>query len=426
MRRCVWFPIIALTAVLIPARSARAQRMSADERDLGRVMLKDIHEALDEAYFDSTFGGKDEKAVWDKAEAQLDSAYSASDMLGVISEAVQDLGDSHTWFIPPGVTTLPDYGWMWEMVGEDCYVGGVKRKSDAYAQGLRRGDRVFSIDRIVPTRKNLDVVDMVYYSLNPRSFMQVNVEHPNGKRQSMMIKTAMTNLVNRNSVDSLLQALSEEYRKADSADRPFRTVDSVAIWHYESFGYHDKTIDKAMKKAKKYPWLVLDLRGNLGGAIDGVERMLSYFADSDFTVFRWQRNRKSDDVRIKPKKRGHGYHGHVIVLIDSQSASSSEITAWTLQHRFHATVMGDQSAGAVRVSIYLRGAAEEKRHKSIVPYGLQVAIADAIMPDGKSLEGRGVIPDKPILPTPTDMAEGKDPVMAAALAMAGVTDQSKD
>ena len=48
-----------------------------------------------------------------------------------------------------------------------------------------------------------------------------------------------------------------------------------------------------------------------------------------------------------------------------------------------------------------------------------LVISDVIMPDGTHLEGGGVQPDMRVLPTPADLASGRDPVLAKALTMAG-------
>jgi C-terminal processing protease CtpA/Prc len=47
-------------------------------------------------------------------------------------------------------------------------------------------------------------------------------------------------------------------------------------------------------------------------------------------------------------------------------------------------------------------------------------VSNVVMPDGASLEGRGVVPDEVVLPTAQDLAAGRDPALARALALAGV------
>ena len=79
--------------------------------------------------------------------------------------------------------------------------------------------------------------------------------------------------------------------------------------------------------------------------------------------------------------------------------------------------MGDVSSGSVM----------EARHYShkagtdiVTFFGASVTDANLIMTDGKSLEHVGITPDELSLPSPSDLANGRDPVLAHAAEVAGV------
>ena len=59
-------------------------------------------------------------------------------------------------------------------------------------------------------------------------------------------------------------------------------------------------------------------------------------------------------------------------------------------------------------------------------YGANITMADLIMTDGQSLEGKGVTPDKLMLPGASDLASLKDPVLAYAAETLGVKIPAED
>lgn len=119
------------------------------------------------------------------------------------------------------------------------------------------------------------------------------------------------------------------------------------------------------------------------------------------------------------KTRGkEAFAGKLIVLIDSSSGSAAELFARVVQLEKRGTVIGDRSSGSVMRS---RHHGHQLGLDTVVLYGVSITDADIIMTDGKSLERVGVVPDELKLATPADIAAKRDPVLAYAASLAGVT-----
>jgi C-terminal processing protease CtpA/Prc len=125
-------------------------------------------------------------------------------------------------------------------------------------------------------------------------------------------------------------------------------------------------------------------------------------------------NMKPQLAKARPSS---AYKGKRIVLVDSRSASAAELFARVVQLEHRGTVLGDLSSGSVMESRYYDW---KQGSDTQVFYGASITDADLIMADGKSLEHNGVTPDEVILPTPEDLAKGRDPVLVRAAALADV------
>jgi carboxyl-terminal processing protease len=181
------------------------------------------------------------------------------------------------------------------------------------------------------------------------------------------------------------------------------------------FDLEAREVDDIMGKANKRKALILDLRGNPGGAEDTLKNLLGRFVDGDVKI--GDAKRRNETKAIVAKARGNTFKGKLIVLIDSESGSSAEIFARIVQLEKLGQVIGDRSAGAVMRAIHypFHSGAD-----TVVFYGASITDADLIMTDGKSLERNGVTPDVVLLPTAADLAAKRDPVLSRAAALAGV------
>src|SRR5437868_1536835 len=115
----------------------RAQKIDNFQRERGSLMLKIIKDEIKKSYYDPAFHGVDIEARFKAADEKIKTATSNGQIFGIIAQAVLDLNDSHTFFIPPRRAARPNYGWQKQMIGDKCYVVAVQPDSDADAKGLR-------------------------------------------------------------------------------------------------------------------------------------------------------------------------------------------------------------------------------------------------------------------------------------------------
>jgi carboxyl-terminal processing protease len=192
----------------------------------------------------------------------------------------------------------------------------------------------------------------------------------------------------------------------------------VMLWKLEEFAHSNGEIDRVMSAARKHKGLVIDLRGNAGGSVDTLARILGSLFDRDVTVGEVKRRKEAKPFVAKTRGGGNVYKGDLVVLVDSDSGSASELLSRVVQLEKRGTVLGDRTAGAVmRSRIY----PHESGLEVIVVYGVSITDADIIMSDGKSLEKVGVTPDTVLLPTAADLAAHRDPVLSRAVGLLGLT-----
>ena len=169
-------------------------------------------------------------------------------------------------------------------------------------------------------------------------------------------------------------------------------------------------------KVKKHKTLILDLRGNGGGYEETLLALIGSVFDHDVKVGDLTRRKEKKEMMAK-SRRNEAFAGKILVLIDSESGSASELFARVVQLEKRGTVIGDRSAGAVmRSRFYARTLGID----TVIPYGVSITDADIIMTDGKSLERVGVEPDELKLPSPSDLAAKRDSVLAHALSLVGI------
>ncbi len=178
--------------------------------------------------------------------------------------------------------------------------------------------------------------------------------------------------------------------------------------------YYDPTFGGSpLKQTDKARSVVLDLRGNGAGMDSALIQLVGAFVEQKTLVAYALRRNEIDTIRAEPRDP---FKGRLVILIDSRTGGAAELFARLMQLSARATIVGDWSSGTGHMSTVrwqMSGAGR------VVPYGVSLSTADLRLADGRTLERRGVMPDEIVVPTPADLAAGRDPALARAVAIAG-------
>ncbi len=409
---------IVFASILFFTVQVTAQ-INSNDRDVAIRMLDLSKDTIKKNYYDPTFRGVDIDFVFEQARERMKVATSRDALMMTIASAVLAFDDSHTTFLPPARAADIEYGWLVDMVGDDCFVTHIKPGSDAETKGLKIGDRLLAIDGFKPTRKNIWQMYYRYRSIAPASRVAMTVLSPGEDKPHILeIQTKISKTATVINLQTLYDRGVVKKGWDDNGKRD-EFVDfgkDLLIWRMHTFSDSEINIDSAMAKARDHKTLILDLRDNGGGSVEILKRLTGYFFDKDIKIAD-QKTRKEMKPMIA-KTRGNGvFKGNLIVLINHGSASASEVFARTIQLEKRGKIIGDKSAGAVMESEYHE---MDGGFGTSLWFATTVTMADLIMPDGQSLEKVGVAPDEIVLPKGKDIAESKDPVLAYTAKLADV------
>ena len=183
------------------------------------------------------------------------------------------------------------------------------------------------------------------------------------------------------------------------------------------FGNRTATeFDEALKNNLKgsVSMIVLDLRGNPGGYVDAANDVISEFVSSGTSTILVSRGGREEPKKVTGN--GRAYSNPLVVLLNENSASASEITAGAIKDYGRGKLVGVKSfgKGSVQADYPLRDG------------DLHLTIAYWLTPHRHSIEKSGITPDVTVtLPSPSDEYSveqapndfAKDLQLTAALAL---------
>jgi len=182
----------------------------------------------------------------------------------------------------------------------------------------------------------------------------------------------------------------------------------IALIELNQFGAKTKEeFSRAISEilAKRPSGIILDLRYNGGGYLEGAVDIASEFIEKGKVVSVKKRNPEEDEV-IYVNGKARAVSIPLVVLINRGSASASEIVAGAIRDHDRGVIIGETSFG--------KGTVQEVE-SLIDGSSLRVTVAKWYTPDNINITEVGIEPDIEVERTPDDIEAGLDPQLDAAL-----------
>lgn len=312
---------------------------------------------------------------------------------GAINGMLSSL-DPHSSFMPPEmykemkIETKGTFGGLGiEISIKDGILTVISPIEDtpAYKAGIKAGDQIIKIDDRFT--KDLSVMEAV--------------KRMRGTKGTKVILTIMREGFEKPKefplIRDVIQVKSVKYKTLDEG------FAYVRIAQFQEKTDVDLSVAlEALKKGNKgnLRGLVLDLRNDPGGLLDQAVRVADHFLAEGKLIVYTEGREKDSKMRFTANKGSKEPDYPIVVLINSGSASASEIVAGALQDHKRGVIMGTQSFGKGSV-------------QTIIPLsdnsGLRLTTARYYTPNGRSIQAKGIAPDiivEKIELTTTDKKEG--------------------
>lgn len=246
-------------------------------------------------------------------------------------------------------------------VEEEITIVRVFDNSPAKNAGFKEGDIISKVDgEDVKGWDVNDVASKLKSDKNPKATIIIKRD---GEEQTIEIEKAVVEI----------PSISSEMME-----------DNIGYIYISIFGLNtDAEFDKALDSLKEQGMekLIIDLRDNSGGYLSTVSNIMNKFVGKDTVIYQIK---NKDEVTKYKSLTDETMDYKVVVLVNGESASASEIMASMLQEQYGATLVGTKTYGKGSVQ-----GTKELSNGTLIKY----TIEEWLTSNGKSIEKEGVTPD---------------------------------
>lgn len=215
---------------------------------------------------------------------------------------------------------------------KETYIGEIYEGSPAQKYGLKTGDQLISIDNKNVDSKSIDDISLL-------------LKGSKGTKVLIKVKDALNGKeITKEVVRGEIEISNIPYAGLMGAQNDLAYARVSQFTQFSAKNLR-KTLDSLKGINPKLKGVMLDLRGNPGGLLDEAVEMCNLFIDAGQLVVNTKGKDKEWDKSFATENPAWDTKIPVVVLINSSSASASEIVSGTLQDLDRAVVIGSKSFG---------------------------------------------------------------------------------
>jgi carboxyl-terminal processing protease len=418
--------LAALCAGVAPAQSG----LTPAERKLNVDSFEQVWQTVRDKHWDPKLGGLDWQAVHDELRPKLEKAATTDAARAVMEEMLSRLKQTHFGIVPGeayGEVSAATGGDKPEkstggpgidarVIDSQALVISVDPGSPAETAGVKPGWEIVRVEgkevaeTIHKISEGLGSQSTLLDLLQSHAVLQrldgelgkaVTVEFRDGQNKTVSLKLDRRQPRGKLAILGNLPPLHfwVESRKVQG---------DIGYVRFNLF-FEPEALAQALqamvKECQNCAGFVVDVRGNPGGIGFLATGVAGWFTEKPNQKL-GHMDMRTGTINFPVFPRPEPFKGPLAILVDGNSASTSEVFAAGMKDMKRARIFGTRTAGAALPSVFAK-----------LPNGdgFQYAIANYTSEGGQVLEGIGVKPDEEVKLTRHQLLEGQDPVLDAAV-----------
>lgn len=412
---------LVLALVLVASCLTQARRAVAVISDAGLTpkerleVFEKVWKEINDNYYDPSFKGVNWQEVHKQYLPLVEAIKTDAALYTLINRMASELRDAHTRVLPPALLASlqsqkrPSPGFRVEEVEGKPIITSVTDDSDAARAGIEPGMIVINIDE----QPAPDKIAEVRKTIAPSSSKRLDETRVYAASFGGALGTTLKLRLQRADGSTFEASVTRQLLTTAPNLTAHLLPSGQAYIAFDQFTPEiTKEFKEALRNFRNAPGLIIDLRDNNGGSSQALYPLAASLYNSK-TLFLRDTTRTGRQLPDSPpleihigEQGGQLHSGPLAILVGPRSGSTAELFAAAMQETKRAVVIGSQSCGcAVGIN----------KRRNLKGGGiLEISEVLWLTPSGRKIEGEGVVPDRLVIPSISDLQKKRDPVIETA------------